>query len=81
MSIAFDTLHCVETLQAAGMPESQAKAQAKALSEILQENPDQLATGQDLLDLVQRLTIRFGKMLAWSTGIAIAAITALTKII
>ncbi|MBF0178826.1 MAG: DUF1640 domain-containing protein [Magnetococcales bacterium] len=70
-TITFDTLAFVEELVAAGVPEAQAKAQAKALSSVASE---QLVTKEyldaRLKELEYRMTTRLG-------GIMIAGFTAL----
>jgi len=86
----FDTLGYFEKLKAAGVPEAQAKAQADALREVIEDN---LATKRDLkeLELVirqdlkeleyrleLRLTTRLGAMIAAGVAI-IAALNVLTK--
>ncbi len=48
MAVAFDTLKYAETLKAAGVSESQAKAQVLALADALKEGAGQLATREDL---------------------------------
>jgi hypothetical protein len=84
-AITFDTLGYFERLKAAGMPEAQARVQAEALREIIE---DKLATKKDLLDLEfrmdgklremeYRLTIRLGGMLA----AAVAVLAVLIKIL
>ena len=66
----FNPLTYFEELKAAGVPEPQAKVQAKALADIIDEK---LATKQDLLVLEERLTykltIRLGSMLTGSISI------------
>jgi len=86
----FDTLGYFEKLKAAGVPENQAKAQADAMREVIDER---LATKRDLQeleyrlqstnnqalkDLELRLTTRFGAMIAAAVAI-IAALNVLTK--
>lgn len=44
----FDTLKFVERLKAGGVPEAQAKAEAEALTEVLDVNLKELATKGDL---------------------------------
>ena len=81
----FDTLGYFEKLKAAGVPEEQAKVQAGALRELID---DKLATKQDLQELETRLdnkiekleyrlTIRLGGMMAASIAI-VAALVKLT---
>jgi len=86
----FDTLGYFEKLKAAGVPENQAKAQADAMREVIDER---LATKRDLQeleyrlqstnnqalkDMELRLTTRFGAMIAAAVAI-IAALNVLTK--
>lgn len=62
-SIAFDSLEFVETLTKAGVPEAQAKAEAKAINNAfkqLAESKD-LATKQDLAVLEERMTANLYK--------------------
>jgi len=61
----FDTLGYFEKLKAAGVPEQQAKAQADALRELID---DRLVT-KDHLDI--RLAELKNDLLRWMTGIAI----------
>ena len=91
-ALAFDTLAYSQELQAAGVPEKQANAQAHALAGVVTET---LATKGDIADLrrdmqemetnlrhdmqemEQRLTIRLGTMMAISVG----AVAALVKLL
>jgi len=88
----FDTLGYFEKLKAAGVPETQAKAQIEVIREVIE---DKLATRRDLKDLElaikqdvkdvrtelkemeYRLTIRLGAMLAASIAI-VAGLVKLT---
>jgi hypothetical protein len=81
----FDSLGYFEKLKAVGVPEEQAKVQANALRELIDER---LATKQDLRELETRLdnkiekleyrlTIRLGGMMAASIAI-VAALVKLT---
>ena len=45
---AFDTLNYVESLEKAGVPGPQAKAQAQALAVVLENHSDQLVTKEDI---------------------------------
>ena len=74
-STTFDTLGHFDKLKAAGFSEQQARVQADALRELID---DKLATKQDIKDLrtemkelEYRLTIRLGTMLA--AGVALLA--------
>ncbi|MBF0131167.1 MAG: DUF1640 domain-containing protein [Magnetococcales bacterium] len=74
----FDTLAFSEELRAAGVPEMQAKAHAKALSAIASEK----LVSQEYLDtrlkeLEYRLTLRLGGMMAAS----VAVVAALVKLL
>ncbi len=71
----FDTLGYFEKLKAVGVPEEQAKVQAGALRELIE---DKLATKQDLKELEYRLTIRLGGMIAAAVAV-LAALMALLK--
>jgi hypothetical protein len=74
----FDTLGYFERLKAAGVPEEQAKVQANAMREVIE---DKLVTKAELAsqlkDLEYRLTIRLGGMMAASIAI-VAALVKLT---
>lgn len=50
-TVTFDTLNYAEALKAAGVPEAQAKAQAQALAEVLQQGGQDLATKADIAEL------------------------------
>jgi flagellar motility protein MotE (MotC chaperone) len=53
-AVTFDTLKFVETLKAAGIPDTQAKAMAEAHKEALAESAASLlATKEDIADLKQ----------------------------
>ncbi|MBF0380337.1 MAG: DUF1640 domain-containing protein [Magnetococcales bacterium] len=84
-AIAFDTLAFTKKMKSAGFTEQQAEAQAEAIAELVE---DRLATKldielirRDIKDLEGRLTIRLGKMLAWSTGLIIVIIGAMIKLL
>ena len=70
--MVFDTLKSVEELQEAGIPEDQAKAQVRVFQRIIESD---LATKrdvnlrQDMREMECRLTIKFGLMMAASTGV------------
>ncbi len=76
-TVTFDTLGYFEKLKAAGFTEEQAKAQANALREVIEER---LATKGDLVQMELRLTsemqklelrmtLKLGAMLAASVAI------------
>jgi hypothetical protein len=89
-TITFDTLKFADTLKAAGIPDKQAEAQARAVAEAFSTNASELATKADVRDLrsemelmrrdmltmEQRLTIKLGAFLAVFAGIIIAALKA-----
>jgi len=54
-AITFDTLKYADTLEAAGIPREQAKAQAVALSGVMEVNMKELATKGDLAVLKNEL--------------------------
>ena len=58
-AITFDSLGYFERLKAAGFTEEQAKVQANAMREIIEER---LATKADLVQLEERLTNEIRKM-------------------
>lgn len=79
-STAFDALGYFEKLKAAGVPEEQAKIQANALREVIDER---LVT-KDYLDLrlkelEYRLTIRLGGIVVACTAILLAALPLILK--
>lgn len=61
--ITFDGLEFVDTLMKAGVPEAQAKAEAKAISQAFKQITDSkdLATKQDLAILEERMTANLYK--------------------
>jgi len=67
----FDILGYFEKLKAAGVPENQAKAQADALREMIDER---LATKHDLTEMEMHVDIRLAELkndlLRWMLGIA-----------
>ncbi len=79
-TIAFDTLDFIETLVKAGVPEEQAKAEAKAINNAfkqIMESKD-LATKQDLAILEERMTANLYKAMLLQTfaisGLVIAVV-------
>ena len=68
-TITFDTLKFVERLKAAGVPESQAKAEAEALVEAM--GTMELATKSDLREMEARLIGEL-KLVKWMLAIVIA---------
>lgn len=72
-TITFDTLKFVEKLKAAGVSESQAKAEAEALVSAFSEAMDsQLATKSDINRLERELLV-----LKWMVGLVIGGIATL----
>ncbi len=65
----FDTLGYFEKLKAAGVPEEQAKIQANALREVIE---DSLVTMRDLKELEYKLTIRLGGIVVACTALLLA---------
>lgn len=53
--LAFDTLKYSDTLKAAGVSESQARAQAMALADVFEAHFDRLATKDDLRNEISGL--------------------------
>lgn len=80
--IIFDTYDSVKRLKAVGFTEEQAEAQTRIISDLVDE---QLVTraflDERLKELENRLTIRLGKMLAWSTGLTIVVLGAMIKLL
>ncbi|MDR2924596.1 MAG: CCDC90 family protein [Azoarcus sp.] len=82
-TITFDTLRYAETLEAAGMPREQAKAQAVALSEVMEVNLKELATKGDLVALKKDLQIELAPikadilLLKWMVGVIVAGVITL----
>ena len=77
-AITFDTLAYVKRLRDAGIPESQAEAQAAALAEVLKQSTGELATQAGLAEIKQELRVleertegRF-KLLQWMLGFNLA---------
>ncbi len=77
-TITFDILKYTYTLKAAGVPPAQAKAEAVALSEVLEVNLKELVTKDDLhremRDLEQRVIIKLGALMAVSLGVVAALV-------
>ena len=68
-ALTFDTLKFAEKLSAAGVPEAQAKAQAAALSEVLEINLKDVVT-KDHLDY--KLAELKTELIKWVVGLALA---------
>ena len=75
-TVSFDTLKFVETLKSSGVPEEQAKAMARAVSEA-HETAD-LATKSDLHQAVQEAKFDLVK---WIVGLALVQMALLVGIL
>jgi hypothetical protein len=71
-AVPFDTLKLADRLDAGGFTPEQARTFASALVEAA--SGAELATKGDLVNLEQRMTIRFGSMLIVAVGVLLAAI-------
>ncbi len=78
MAMLFDTLEASRQLQEAGFEKAKADALVTTFSRNMVEN---VATRDDLTVLGQRLTIRFGAMVAGATAILLAAMAIATAIL
>lgn len=68
-SLTFDTLKFAEKLIAAGVPDAQAKAEASALSEVLELNLKDVVT-KEYLD--HKLAEHKADLIKWLVGLALA---------
>ena len=68
-SLTFDTLKFAEKLIAAGVPDAQAKAEAAALSEVLELNLKDVVT-KEYLDY--KLAEQKADLIKWVVGLALA---------
>jgi hypothetical protein len=68
-SLTFDTLKFAETLIAAGVPEAQAKAEATALSGVLEINLKDVVT-KEYFDY--KLADQKAELIKWVVGLALA---------
>lgn len=74
MNITFDTLQYANDLEAAGVSTEQAKAQAKALANVLGESTSNvLATKADINKIDTKLAVLDARMdkLSWMMGVVI----------
>ena len=78
MAMLFDTLEASRQLQEAGFEKTQADALVTTFSRNMVEN---VATKDDLAVLEQRLTVRFGAMVASATALILAATAIATAIL
>jgi len=70
-AITFDTLRFVERLETAGIPRAHAKAEAEALSEVLESGMQELATKKDLQIALADMK---ADLIKWVIGLALAQI-------
>lgn len=75
-TVTFDTLNFVRTLKAAGVPESQAEAEAKALQEAFAE----MVTIKDLATKTDVQEMKYD-LLKWMVGIGLAQVSLLIGIL
>ena len=68
-SVTFDTLKFAEKLIAAGVPEAQAKAEASALSEVLEINLKNVVTKEHLDNKLAEFKT---DLIKWVVGMALA---------
>lgn len=72
MAVTFDTLKYAEALKSAGVPDTQAKVQAQALVQALEEGAGQLAGKQDVEALRQEMKFQLADLksdlLKWVIG-------------
>ena len=68
-ALTFDTLKFAEKLIAAGVPEAQAKAEASALSEVLEVNFNEVVTKEHLDYKLAELK---SELIKWVVGLALA---------
>lgn len=78
VSITFDTLKFVEKLEKAGVPRDQAKAEAEALSEVLDAGVQNLVTKKDLQIALADLK---ADLMKWVIGLALAQIGLLVGVL
>ncbi len=80
-AITFDTHKFVKTLEASGIPESQAEALSSAMQEA--HNAADVATKADIRELELRIDSRFERvygemrLMKWMLGILVGGVTAL----
>jgi len=79
-TLTFDTLKFANQLKAAGVPADHAEAEAKALSEVLETNLNDLVTNKDMDARLQKTesvlrqemaNLKF-ELLKWIIGLAVA---------
>lgn len=77
-ALTFDTLKFVEKLEMAGVPRAQAKAEAEALSEIIEISAQELVTKKDLQIALADLK---ADLMKWVIGLALAQVGLLVGIL
>lgn len=77
-ALTFDTLKFVEKLEMAGVPRAQAKAEAEALSEIIEISAQELVTKRDLQIALADLK---ADLMKWVIGLALAQVGLLVGIL
>lgn len=77
-TITFDTVKFVEKLEKAGIPRSQAIAEAEALAEVLDNGAQELVTKKDLQIALADLK---ADLMKWVIGLALAQVGLLVGII
>jgi hypothetical protein len=84
-ALNFDTLAFAKKLKSSGFTEQQAETLAEAQAELIYER---LATKSDIMELKRdikemesTLTIRLGKMLAWTTSLTVVILGVLIKLL
>ncbi|MDP3511434.1 MAG: hypothetical protein Q8S20_01685 [Sulfuritalea sp.] len=77
-TITFDTLKFVEKLEKAGIPREQAKAEAEALAEVLDNGAQELVTKKDMLIALGDLR---ADIMKWVIGLALAQVGLLVAIL
>jgi len=88
-SLTFDTLKFANTLKDAGVPEKQAEAEARALSDVLEVNLKDLVTKDDLRhELIQveaRIEVKIAEtkaeLVRWVVAVGLLQITIITALL
>jgi hypothetical protein len=78
--ITFDTLKFVERLRASGIPETQAKAEAEALSSAMGEAVSGFLASKDDVNRIERKMVEFEgefKSIKWMLGIIVGGVVML----
>ncbi|TAN53421.1 MAG: DUF1640 domain-containing protein [Methylococcaceae bacterium] len=84
-AITFDTLKFANTLKDAGVPDKQAEAEAKALSEVLEVNLKDLTTKDDLklleANLKRDIAETKAELIRWVVGVGMLQITLIAALV